>query len=736
MPDIELVVSMTSFAAELALAWQKLSMYQEGHPERRQAIDRAHAVLTGLVAPTGSLALGVGRDALIGPEGKIVSAPAIRLAEALYRMEAAVLQFEEGLESAELEQLLELLPRGDAAQETADLAFALEERGVRHIHVTPIDFSAIVATDTLDEPDASRIAEGSTLWDRVLLKVLNDPRFSIDAKGLATENAPFEMVQAVVGEILESYGVRSEDLDALAEKGSVVEVVEMLASLVGKAAGDTLAEAGDDRARRSCARHVTQLLGAMPGGMRQGVLDGAVRELVSRPDGVPGLTSLSSTVSAARLVGSLRRLRGEGVAFTPRVVAAVESLVSQGVREIDRPEEQRDPEAFAAELRAVFGNEDIDRVSVSGGGLEDRVFVRLRRHVPVHAMFTDLTPYLETLTEERLDVDLSMTMVDLLQRPFLEEEQVGWVIEREREVFKKMLASGRFVSAARIVESVRNLADSEAIHPVREAAERCLESLRTTETLSGLVDILGEVRASDIRLVHHLIELLGPTAIRQLLNVLGDEPELSRRRHVFDLLVSFGSEVVPPALDLLDDDRWYMVRNIVSLLRQIGVGLSLDILGKMIRHEDSRVRIETVKCIPDLAGEVTPEFVERVIEDPDPRVVELAIGIFGASRIEKAKEPLVRLLKSSSKPGRHRGVRLRAIRALGEIGDPAVLPELAPFFRSWFSTVGTEERQVAFRSLALYPDEARKPWIKKGRLSPDPVVREICRSLDVPVETS
>ncbi len=66
MPDIELVVSMTSFAAELALAWQKLSMYQEGHPERRQAIDRAHAVLTGLVAPTGSLALGVVRDSLIG----------------------------------------------------------------------------------------------------------------------------------------------------------------------------------------------------------------------------------------------------------------------------------------------------------------------------------------------------------------------------------------------------------------------------------------------------------------------------------------------------------------------------------------------------------------------------------------------------------------------------------------------------------------------------------------------
>ena len=733
---MELVVSLTSFAAELALAWQKLTMYQEGHPERRQAIDRAHAVLTGLIAPTGSLALGVSRDALIGPEGKIVSAPAVRLAEALYRMEAAVLQFDEGLESFELEHLLNLLPRGDSLQETPDLASALKERGVRHVQVTPIDFSAIVATDSLDEPTALPDNGDSTLWDRVLQKVLNDPRFSIDARAFSPEDSPFEMVQAVVGEVLESYGVRSEDLDRLTGKGSVVEVVEMLAALVGEAAGGTLAEADDERARRSCARHVTQLLGALPGGMRQGVLDGAVRELVTRTDGIPGLTSLSGTVSAAGLVGSLRRLRTEGVVFAPRVVAAVENLVSQGVREINRPEEERDPEELATDLRKVFGAEDIDRVSSSGKGLGDRVFVRLRRHVPVHAMFTDLTPYLETLTEERLDVDLSMTMVDLLQRPFLEEEQIGWVIERQREIFKKMLASGRFVSAARIVESVRNLVDSEAIHPVREAAEHCLEGLRSTETLSGLVDILGEVRRSDIRLVHHLIELLGPTAIRQLLYVLGDEPELSRRRHVFDLLVSFGSEVVPPALDLLDDDRWYMVRNIVSLLRQTGEGLSIDILEKMLRHEDNRVRIETVKCIPDLADDVTPEFVERVLEDPDTRVVELAIGIFGSSRIEAAKEPLVRLLKHSSRTGRHRGPRLRAIRALGEIGDPAVLPELAPFFRSWLSTVGTEERQVAFRSLALYPHEARRQWIKKGRLSPDPVVREICRTLDTPGEAS
>ena len=81
---------------ELALAWQKLAIYQQGHPERAQAVGRAHAVLVGLIAPTGTLALGVSSNALIGPEEKLTSPPAARLAASLYLLEGAGVRFDEG----------------------------------------------------------------------------------------------------------------------------------------------------------------------------------------------------------------------------------------------------------------------------------------------------------------------------------------------------------------------------------------------------------------------------------------------------------------------------------------------------------------------------------------------------------------------------------------------------------------------------------------------------------------
>ena len=729
MPKSEVVVSLTSFITELALAWQRLAMYQPGHPERKQALDRAHAVLAGLVAPTGSLALGVGQRALIGPDEKLTSPPAARLAAALYMLEVAVLRFEEGVGCDELENLLNLLPRGEAHSEGRDFGLELQQRGVRHIRVEAVDFSDLVATDSLEDEGLAP-EEGSSLWDRILQRLLSDQRFIVDPESCAEGGgSQFGRVQAVVGQVLENYGISGDEVGSLEPGSSALEVVETLSGMVGEAAGEEMIEAGDEGGRRSAARHVTELLGAMPEGMQHGILDGAVRELVTRDEAAPGLSSLGSAVSAAQMVGSLRRLRSDKVGFSPRVVSAVESLVAEGVKEIDRPNRQRDPDELAQELRMVFTDEDVDRAPMSGD-LDDRIFLELRRHVPVHAMFTDLSPYLDSITDQRLDVDLSMTLIDLLQRPFLDEKQIGWVIERQQEVFKVMLAGGRFVAATRIVEYLRDQASAkEQIKPVREAAERCLDGLREPQTLSGIVDALGEVKSSDIGLVHNLIDLLGPTAIHQLLCVLGEEGELSRRRHIFDLLASLGSAVVPASIGLLEDQRWYMIRNILSLLRRVGEGLNLEVLQKALENEDSRVRIEAVKCMSEVGVEITPALVERVLADKDPKVAEMAIGVFGTARISAAVQPLVDLLNRPDRLGRQRRLRVRALQALGEIGDAKTLTRIAPFFRSWFAPVSVEERHAAYQSLRLYAEADRRAWLKKGRWSLDPEIREICRTL-------
>jgi hypothetical protein len=75
-------------------------------------------------------------------------------------------------------------------------------------------------------------------------------------------------------------------------------------------------------------------------------------------------------------------------------------------------------------------------------------------------------------------------------------------------------------------------------------------------------------------------------------------------------------------------------------------------------------------------------------------------------------------------------MRLKALRALADLGDAAVLPRIDRFFREWpFPLVAIEERRSAYRYLSSYDVTARAPWVARGERSRDAVIRDICRGL-------
>jgi hypothetical protein len=80
--------------------------------------------------------------------------------------------------------------------------------------------------------------------------------------------------------------------------------------------------------------------------------------------------------------------------------------------------------------------------------------------------------------------------------------------------------------------------------------------------------------------------------------------------------------------------------------------------------------------------------------------------------------------------GKRRSLRVKALKALGELADPSVLPGLERYFaNSLVPLVALEERRVAYRSLLSYPPEARRPLVERGLRSRDPEIRRICEAL-------
>jgi hypothetical protein len=77
-----------------------------------------------------------------------------------------------------------------------------------------------------------------------------------------------------------------------------------------------------------------------------------------------------------------------------------------------------------------------------------------------------------------------------------------------------------------------------------------------------------------------------------------------------------------------------------------------------------------------------------------------------------------------------RGVRLKALRALAAIGDPAALAGLGRF-RARFQLLppALEERRELYRTLRSYPAQARRTWVESGLRSRDPAIRRLSEAL-------
>ena len=744
-PDPSLPISLEGFLRELGLAWQRLSLYHEGHPARREVVVRPHAVLAALTAAGGSFGVGVARDGFVGRDRKVEGGPAARLAEALYRRHVALVRFDEETAPEDLKAFLEVLPRGRPSDDDPPLWDVLTERGVARVRLEPLDLTFVESGDGGgDAPGAG----SEPFWDGLLRAVLGQGSGEGAGEGGAggTERPAAARSARGVAELVERVlarrGISLEELRGRSSGGRIPRGAPAGSAVGGGAgSGDAVtalgAALGSTLASRLAAgrgggtgHDVAELLKALPDALGEIVLEQALTALVAETesageatgakDRAPGLRALTEALPAIQVVAALRRVRAAGVTFSPAVVALIDGLIAHAG---PAPPAAAGADELAGELAALFGDDDPDRRLPAEEEI-DRVALELARAAPTDPDPEEVSLRVGSLTEPRQLAQLSATCLDLLARPFLKRPAQEAVVRRLGEAFRTLLADGNLAQAMATPERLQELRAAPA---TAEAAELGLAELRRPESAIAFLERPEELPEPAAAVARKLVDLLGHQVLDGLLEALCEEEDLSRRRQIFDLMVALGPPVVPRARALLQDGRWYVQRNMIALLRQIGGGLPLDALRHGLEQPDPRVRLEAVKGLG--RGPVTPELIARAVNDPDPKVAQAAVAAVGKHRLAAGVGPLVALLEPLDPFGRNRILRLRALEALGELGDPSALGGIAHMLRPWFSPVSTEERRAAFASLAGYPPESRRAWLDKGRWSPDPEVRRLCREI-------
>ena len=424
-----------------------------------------------------------------------------------------------------------------------------------------------------------------------------------------------------------------------------------------------------------------------------------------------------------------------------RVLLAAEADLESAVVEASGP---------TAQTEHVEPEEELEEVEVEGV-LEQVEPEEEFEEVELEGVLEEIEP-----EEEVEEVELEGVLEEI--EPEEEVEQVDPEEELRVRVqgAKDSLASAveRFISGegdmAELSQSIRNeasgLHEAGNLDPVIDAVERLAlvvpvddpshgacelaRSLATPAVSAGLAMRLADARDDERR--DHVTRACrclgdeGPVALAMALAEAGDR---SARRNLVEGLVAMGSAGLKQAeLMVQEGSSWGVVRNGVAILGELGGERAVEHLMDTVRHHHPKVRRETLTALTRVGGDGANLLVMGALDDEDDEVRATAVRAVAA--LDLGSERTVKALLTRLDDEENQDVQEEILRALGQFGDPVVVPAIEKrAVGGFFSRPPVSTRIAAYRALAAIGTPRARSLVEAAAKDKDAEVKSVARSL-------
>ena len=235
----------------------------------------------------------------------------------------------------------------------------------------------------------------------------------------------------------------------------------------------------------------------------------------------------------------------------------------------------------------------------------------------------------------------------------------------------------------------------------------------------------------DMTAVNALVEEMGVTAVDPLMDVLADSESRSVRRRIFDVLGGCGAFVGQRAVARLDDDRWYVIRNLLALLQRLeNIPAEFD-PKPYLEHDDHRVRREALPLAMRPGSALRDRSLVTAFADEDERMVRTALLQVHDGVPQDALSALVRHVVAEE--SRTPEIRIMAVRCLEHVDQPLARSTLQKIVLDGKTLFGkakiSAKSQVVVEALAILARKwSGRPGIDQilavASKSKDPVIRK------------
>ena len=232
-------------------------------------------------------------------------------------------------------------------------------------------------------------------------------------------------------------------------------------------------------------------------------------------------------------------------------------------------------------------------------------------------------------------------------------------------------------SALDLMRKAERLGDS-SVSMVKARGQRLAEALSragSDKVFKRLTDLL--LNGSDQATLEaaEILKRGGNRSATFLIERLAEEENRSHRARLVTLLKDMGKGSSSPFVSRLEDPRWFLVRNVVGILGDIGDPGVLHDMKSVAAHGDPRVRREVVRTFARFGTPECEELIVAAVADEDRGVQITAVTALATLKGRRCMSALAEVAKKSGPFDEiSTEVRLEAIASLGKVGASEAVP--------------------------------------------------------------
>lgn len=732
---------------ELNISRKNVSIYPPGHIQITKSIDRAFELLQRLFEIRLEMTLGVAKDTLlVGQDYLDRQNPVYRdFALSLNQQEVASVTFIRGLDKEELVRFHRILTtKPDDIRGSGGIDKVMAASSIPHIRIQAMDYSRFHLTEEQEifrpqqvgagggrsgegRGGVSRMGvtragdkSGSGVWQDFVSNLVSGTIASPDQGGLSLADAthidPAELARLLnerkldPGAALVSYDrIISNHVRGAAEKKSLTEE------------------------QSSTLANMNTLLKDLHPDLRKQFLSVAFRHAETGH----GAEEIVGGLAENLVIEMLEQASSEGREISPTLTGLINNLTRvqdsvqitpQFVRDARKAEGLLMPDILPEHMRNLFDREEYEKyVSTDYSEM-------LKRLSETSATVHDRIPvdeYEKTLEDDHLDFQIGRALLAFLEEE-IEEEDYREFARKLVTIAPELFKTGNFALLLDMLDTLRRHARDKPVEGIRACADESIKifsdpAFRTQAVVSfdGWARTKGKEAAS-------LLLALGPEIIPELLDIYAIDTGPGGRRIVFNLLCNFGQATVKEAMKRLRDPRAYYVRNLVMLIRWTGNSTSVPTLKLLLNHQDQKVRMEVLTALLKFKDASGLPLLRTAIRSHDPDLSSQAISLAGQYRIAEVLDDILAMMKKVILFEDDYTINEEIIKALGDIGDPRVIPELEKIARATLRLYPARFAKLKislFESLGRYPRESISGLLKIGEKTGVEKIRKACRKL-------